>query len=62
MNSESMAVKEVKNGRLAMVAFFGFAIQAVVVADGPLGCLAKHTANPVGSQIFVNILHPGVSA
>lgn len=27
MNSPSMATKEVKNGRLAMTAFVGFAVQ-----------------------------------
>lgn len=30
MNSDEMAIKEVKNGRLAMLAFLGFCSQAAV--------------------------------
>jgi len=32
---------EIKHGRLAMVAFFGFFVQALAVKDGALGSLAK---------------------
>lgn len=32
---------EIKHGRLAMVAFLGFGIQAAVTGDGALGSLAK---------------------
>ena len=33
---EDMRVKEIKNGRLAMVAWLGFAAQAAVTRQGPL--------------------------
>ena len=36
MSSPDMAVKEVKNGRLAMVAFIGFAVAALVTREGPV--------------------------
>merc|ERR1711964_849936 len=32
---------EIKHGRLAMVAFFGFGVQALTVGEGALGSLAK---------------------
>merc|ERR1712167_505906 len=32
---------EIKHGRLAMVAFFGFGIQALAVSEGAMGSLAK---------------------
>ncbi|CAG9465456.1 unnamed protein product [Pedinophyceae sp. YPF-701] len=57
MNSASMAEKEVKNGRLAMVAFAGFAIQAVVTRTGPVEGLGKHLADPFGYNIGANVMN-----
>jgi len=57
MNSASMAVKEVKNGRLAMVAFIGFAVQALVTRTGPVEGLTNHLANPFGYNITSNIMN-----
>ena len=46
MNSEEARQKEVKNGRLAMVAFLGFTSQAAVRGLGPIACLKAHLADP----------------
>lgn len=38
---EAMRVREIKNGRLAMVAWLGFAAQAAATRDGPVGNLEE---------------------
>jgi light-harvesting complex I chlorophyll a/b binding protein 5 len=57
MNSPDMAVKEVKNGRLAMIAFVGFCVQALVTREGPIEGLVAHISNPFGHNITTNILN-----
>ncbi|WIA19347.1 hypothetical protein OEZ85_003978 [Tetradesmus obliquus] len=49
---EEMKVKEIKNGRLAMLAFIGFTMAAQVTGKGPLAALSEHLADPMGTTIF----------
>mmetsp|Transcript_44976 Transcript_44976/g.72209 ORF Transcript_44976/g.72209 Transcript_44976/m.72209 type:complete len:184 (+) Transcript_44976:738-1289(+) len=59
MNSPSMAVKEVKNGRLAMIAFVGIVVQAIVYREGPVSALKDHVIDPFGNNMATNIMHIG---
>jgi hypothetical protein len=46
MRSEDTKLKELKNGRLAMLAFIGFCSQAAVRGMGPVDCLKQHIEDP----------------
>ena len=43
---KELQLKEIKNGRLAMVACLGFFAQGAVTHDGPIAALGKHLADP----------------
>jgi hypothetical protein len=61
MNSSEMATKEIKNGRLAMLAFLGFCSQGAVQGLGPIECLKKHLEDPGHNNIFTSSVGPEVT-
>eukprot|EP00884_Botryococcus_braunii_P020240 jgi/Botrbrau1/68/Bobra.0022s0060.1 len=51
---EENKLKEIKNGRLAMVAFLGFVGQHAATGKGPVEALLAHVANPWGANVATN--------
>ncbi|MCL7026858.1 hypothetical protein MKW94_030727 [Papaver nudicaule] len=47
-----LRTKEIKNGRLAMLAFVGFLFQALYTGEGPIENLMAHIADPGHCNIF----------
>jgi len=47
-----LQVKEIKNGRLAMVSILAFAVQSYVTGEGPYTNWSKHVADPFGYNLL----------
>jgi len=51
---KKLKTNEIKNGRLAMLAMFGYGAQAVMTGKGPFQNLLDHLSDPLGSNIIAN--------
>lgn len=49
---QELKVKEIKNGRLAMVSVLAYALQGYVTGEGPYANWSKHVSDPFGYNLF----------
>eukprot|EP01018_Ginkgo_biloba_P005930 Gb_25594 [translate_table: standard] len=57
--SQPLKLKEIKNGRLAMVAMVGIAVQASITHTGPINNLVAHLSNPWHNTVVQTLANLG---